>query len=583
MLEHITKIGKYSEESNELIDLWQKDEKDFDGIIEVNITDRKLDSVFAKQFSKDVWRNMLFYQEARLHVGALVKIEKFKNDAKLIEKFKNKVEQSINFLDLTFNDEKIDELMKEIISQIEDSSKNYVVSFKVDGKYPFEIDSLKDKFNLKIETTGLNKSKVKKKCHICGNTAIAYNTAVYKCYTNDKCIFSNTEDGESFHICRDCVIDILKGRKFIDKNLKGYWMGNEVMFLPQNANEDVIEAFEEFVTYEEDDIERKNPQKLINSIKDNENEIFTSFGNLKTPLDIIFFDDPKASSEWKIRYSINGVLPSRFSLVSKLEQKYSNKTGYPLNLWMVINYLIPRDDKKKYSSNEAKSILNAVFHGTKYSRNLFFAKVMQKYKADYGKYLKKEIKYPPNIADIHRIYNFMVDCGCLFQGWNFAYEISDRPFNKENNEANTMAYESIVKYESINELFDKNKDYFDTDDKKAWFLLGNIYDSIVYHSKKYHDKDKSYLESNFYYGNKFDEKFFQKMLNQCTDLMLKYGINSKRELKNKITNAKDLMSNGTKNNTLSPDEAKYIFFWGLQQYFEYLKNEEKEKQDIKNE
>ncbi|MCS3901785.1 TIGR02556 family CRISPR-associated protein [Methanococcus voltae] len=581
MLEHIANIGKYSDESGQLIDLWQKDEKDFDGIIEVAITNGKVDNILAKQFDKKVWRNMLFYQVGNGFVGSLVKIEKFKDDKKIIEKLKKKVEKSIKFLDLKFNNNQIDGLMKEIVSQIQDTSKNYVVSFKINDKYPFEIGSLNDKFNLEIEKTYLNKSKVKKKCHICSKEDIAYNTAVYKCYTNDKCIFSNTEDGESFFMCRDCVINILKGRKFIDNNLKGYWIGNEVMFLPQNVNEDVLEAFEEFVIYDKSDIERKNPQKLINSIKNNENEVFTSLGNLKTPLDIIFFDDPKASSEWKIRYSINGVLPSRFTIISKLEQKYMNKKGSELNLWMVINYLIPRDDKNKYSSNEAKSILNVIFQGNKYSRNLFFAKVMQKYKAEYGKYLKKEIKYPPNINDIHRIYNFMVDCGCLSKGWNFAYELSNRPFNKENNEDNNMLYESIVKYESINELFDKNKDYFDTDTKKAWFLLGNIYDSIVYYSKKYHNSDKSYLESNFYYGNKFDEKFFQKMLNQCNELMLKYGttIQGKVGLEKRITDAKYLMTdkNNDKNNKLSSDEAKYIFFWGLQQYFGPIKKDEKEE------
>ena len=62
-----------------------------------------------------------------------------------------------------------------------------------------------------------------------------YDTAIYKCFTNDKEIYKNT-DKYNFSICEDCLLDVLNGRNYINDILKISWIGSEVMFLPHEFN-----------------------------------------------------------------------------------------------------------------------------------------------------------------------------------------------------------------------------------------------------------------------------------------------------------------------------------------------------------
>ncbi|MDQ1254878.1 MAG: CRISPR-associated protein Csh1 [Euryarchaeota archaeon] len=145
----------------------------------------------------------------------------------------------------------------------------------------------------------------------------------------------------------------------------------------------------------------------------------------------------------------------------------------------------------------------------------------------------------------------------------------------------------MKQYTSIEELFEDNKELFDTDKKKAWFLIGNVYSRVMYQSKKYYEEKKanvngesknpvsydvSYLENGFIFKN-FDYGTFMDFATKCTELLIKYGVYSRAGyLKADISQAILLMDG--QNTKTSTSEAKYMFVAGLNQFIKHKKKED---------
>jgi len=550
MIEFISNIGKVVREidgEHDLIDLWQKDERndDYKLTLIVNINNKKID-LDCRAFEKKVFKDGLFYQQGNWSIGSLIKINNFKNTTDNQKKIENKILRSLQFLEIP-TDEFVNEVNDAIFTRIPDyEGTSFVILFTRDDKLP--IDILKQKFVEGIEDTGLKrKNNLSGTCQICVTQSNSlYDSIVYNCFTNDKEIYSNT-DALSYGICRECIYDILHGKKHADTYLKTWWSGSEVLFLPHEYNAAIKKIFEEY------SINETNSTSLLSKIRDNETDVLDEIGDSGALVDILFIYDNKSSSEWKITYHIRNVMPSRFTKIAKFETKYRNKNGASLTFYQIISYLLSEgiNQKEMFKTGEAKSFLKDIFYGNKLNRDLFFYRAMRKYKHQYYKSDRKT-----SLITIHRIYNFLVDCGCLDNGWNLIIEREDGDY-------------IMSEYESVNDFFIQNNDFFSSDNKKAWFLLGRLYNNIIYESKKYKGGDnnknvESYLEKNFFFGRKYDFTTFIYLSNQCSELMHKYGVQNKHHLKNMSSDSKELMSSGVEK--LGSDEAKYIFFWGMQQW-----------------
>ena len=111
------------------------------------------------------------------------------------------------------------------------------------------------------------------------------------------------------------------------------------------------------------------------------------------------------------------------------------------------------------------------------------------------------------------------------------------------------------------------------------------YNYINYRMKKQNSMeegklaDKTSLDKNFFFARKFDFKDFIYFSNLLSNKIIKYHINSPW-LNEIITDAKLLMAN--QNGKLSSDEAKYIFFWGMDSYFKKSYEKEGNNKEIEN-
>ena len=564
MIEQIKNIGhevRIIDGEKDLVELWTKNTKPMDNVIFVNVDEgEKKVTKELRRFYKNVYKDALIYQQGNGHVGAGIKIEKYKNKDAIKIKEK-KLASSLEFMEI--DKSYLDEVWINIIEEVQkDINQSYFIVITKNNKKPRELFTQKYEQKIKetylISDTKLNKSLKQSNCHLCGQNKKTYDTAIYKCFTNDKEVYKNT-DKYNFSICEDCLLDVLNGRNYINDILKIRWVGSEVMFLPHEFNIYIKNIYEDIDN-------NKHITSLLGQLREAEEEVLDEISKTNCMTDIIFFSDPKSSSEWKITYAIRDVMPSRMSIISRNISKYKNKKidAY-FCLAKIMNYLCYSDGKFDSKNKDRMRLLDIIFHGSKYSRELFFNKVMSKYKTKYFESLnnKKATNRKYIIKDIHEIYNFMCNCGCLENSWMMI-----------NEEGESM------KYNNISEFFETNKNFFDDDIKKAWFIMGQIYRDTINASKSYY-KDKSgdniesdnkgqsyessHLEKNFFFSRKFDNKTFILFANTCSEKLQKYGTYYSN-IKDKMNQAKEYMASSFKK--INNDEAKYIFFWGLDTLFE---------------
>lgn len=562
MIEQIKNIGhevRIIDGEKDLVELWTKNTKPMDNVIFVNVDEgEKKVTKELRRFYKNVYKDALIYQQGNGHVGAGIKIEKYKNKDAIKIKEK-KLASSLEFMEI--DKSYLDEVWINIIEEVQkDINQSYFIVITKNNKKPRELFTQKYEQKIKetylISDTKLNKSLKQSNCHLCGQNKKTYDTAIYKCFTNDKEVYKNT-DKYNFSICEDCLLDVLNGRNYINDILKIRWVGSEVMFLPHEFNIYIKNIYEDIDN-------NKHITSLLGQLREAEKEVLDKISKTNCMTDIIFFSDPKSSSEWKITYTIRDVMPSRMSVISRNISKYKKIDAY-FCLGKIMNYLSYSDGKFDSKNKDRMRLLDIIFHGSKYSRELFFNKVMSKYKTKYFEILdnKKASNRKYIIQDIHEIYNFMCNCGCLEKPWLI--------INEEG---------KIMKYNNASELFETNKKFFNDDIKKAWFIMGQIYRDTINASKSYY-KDKregnialdnkgqsyesSHLEKNFFYSRKFDNKTFILFANTCSEKLQKYGAYYSN-IKDKMNQAKEYMASSSKK--INNDEAKYIFFWGLDTLFE---------------
>ncbi|WP_346967992.1 TIGR02556 family CRISPR-associated protein, partial [Clostridium disporicum] len=444
-------------------------------------------------------------------------------------------------------EDKYDEVRKIIYEKIKNQGKYFFAVILKNGRYPYEI--FKNKFLDKMYSTTYKRLPNKHICHFCGEEGEVFNTTTYKFYTNDKEVYGSIDDKEKFGvvICKNCLNDVLIGKKYVEDKLTTYWIGKNVMFIPHGFNEVLEDIYENstLISYE-----KKN---FISNISKDEDIVLEMLGKGNTETDIVFFEKD-GNKTFYIYHTIKSMLPSRFGELANCLKKYK------LKLYKIIEYStaikvgikgIETTDKEKLR------IVEAIFKGRKIQRNLFFTRTMIVYKQDY---INGNSKFTSE--NIGKVYNFLVETGCLEGG-----------------------FDVMTKYEDYTELFNNNPSYFNINEKKAWFLIGMAYNYINYRMKKQNSMeegklaDKTSLDKNFFFARKFDFKDFIYFSNLLSNKIIKYHINSPW-LNEIITDAKLLMAN--QNGKLSSDEAKYIFFWGMDSYFKKSYEKEGNNKEIEN-
>ncbi len=573
MIEYIQKIGAYVAETDTkklLVDL----------MVEQIIEDR-LDSVFiivvlkegvrssSKFFYPEVSLDALLYSDRNTYMGGGIRLDHIfkngKNETEILKEFKKKLIKACEFCEIS---SRVEDIFEEVDKCILDKkiSWNVFLLIKIEGKTPREL--YEKKFLDKMLKTVYKKIAGNHICHICSKKGEVFNTAVYKFFTNDKKIYSIFNKGKNgFSICSNCLKFILYGKNYINKYHSCMFVGSLVMFLPHEYNSQISQY------YNHANNKTKEGASLLRSIKENEDMVFNEIGKSNSTTDIVFYEYDFTKKTFVINYHIQSILPSKFSEISKYLKEYS------LNTYKIFNYLTmlkSKYTKKSTLDSEKAKILRDIFYGRRIDRIQFFKRCMDVYK---NEYLNNNQRYC--ISDTLRIYNFLIKCKCL-QG---------RCIEMKN-------------YSNYNELFEQNSEYFCSNEKRAWFLLGRVFNTVNSYIKNKIDipnnkeevgnkesqniaeslKDtraRSSMDKIFFFSRKFDKRDFLYFCNLINDKIekyksapLKYSLDSVW-LKDEMFEMKAYYAKAE--NKLSKDEAKFIFFWGKDSYFE-----DKSKKTTKN-
>lgn len=552
MIEQIKNIGKYVEESffekSVVESMVNKiNSKEMKYILRANVLENKI--VFdTLDFYKNITTEALFYQSGNGALGGGVRLDFYEQlDSKGEYKGRNKLRLACSFCGV---DRHYEQIKNYVESYLIDHDKNTFFIIILDNKNPQEL--FQKKFLDKMYSTIYKSLKGKHNCHLCGSKGKAYNTTTYKFYTNDKETYGNIDDTEKtgFTIGEECLNQIIIGKEYIEEYLSTYWIGKKVMFLPYHYDESVASIYE--TTEIKSDGKITN---LINKLRLNEEEVIYEIGKTNAITDIVFYEDD--SKFFYINHVIQSILPSRFSLLGNLFKKYN------LKLFIALKYIatvkVSLNDVET-TDKEQMRILESIFTGRKIDRNLFFKRAIDVYKSYY---IKDELNKFYPMKTINYIYNFLCECGCLEKEWNV-----------------------LASYQNYHELFEQNTDYFDLNEKKAWFILGKTYNTMIYYMRKSRkgqeegssDSERTSLEKTFFFARKFDFNDFIYFSNLLTDKAIKYKSN-KPYFQKMLCEAKDLMAK--REGKLSFDEAKYLFFWGMDSYF--VKEDEKQENSIEEE
>jgi len=536
MIEYFVGIGQYAKEKERDMNLIytminEVRKQDFDNVFEINIKNNEVESK-VKAFYEDVVKDALFHQKGNFFLGGGLRLDNY-NEKKL--------KQACDFCEIN---EKIQAKIKELVEEYINTYNNRAfLLLKINDKSPKEL--FEEKFLKRMFETGYKLLDGEHICHLCGKKGEVFEKFGYSFYTNDKQIYSciNDKDKWGIVVCFDCLTNILFARKYIEEHLSTYWLDCSVMFIPHYFDETVADIYESSQIDNDGSV-----TSFLQRLRTHENDVISDIGKTNSLTDIVFYSENPTNKSWKIYHAITSVLPSRFTKLAELLKEYD------LTFWQIFNIIANVKvigDNPETTLKEKLRFLDAIFHGKKIDRNLFFKRVMAYYKVRFK--VDEHRKYFV-MRSINKVYNFLVDCGCLEKGVK------------------------QVDYKDYHELFADNPQYFDTDEKKAWFILGRVFDYVNYNMKgsnKSEGSDKTSLEKKFFFARKFNHQDFIYFCNLLEDKAIKYNITT-NYFKNMITEAKTYMANSK--NQLPYDEAKYLFFWGIDSYFK-KSEEDKEMEE----
>ncbi len=204
---------------------------------------------------------------------------------------------------------------------------NKIITVRINGKLPYQNKEIRELFEEKILKELKKYTKKNAKCSICGEKKeeVFSTTNLYKFYVLDKASyipgFNKKNSWKNFPLCKECYIETLHGKKFIENNLTFKLFRKEYLLIPKVIvpREEVLKELLEIL---ED--AAKNIQLNENSQMDREEEeileIFKDRSDSITFYFLFFKGGDKGDKE-KVTLLVEDVLPSRITKVLKAKER----------------------------------------------------------------------------------------------------------------------------------------------------------------------------------------------------------------------------------------------------------------------
>ena len=493
--------------------------------------------------------------------------------------FLKKLEKSLKDNECNILEDIIDKKGKDgaiLTINFEDGENEYFVGDIEEFKNYFLNRATKDYYYIK---TGNINSKGLGVCSICNEKGEIYGLfRKFGFYSIDKVGnvsgFNPNEAWKTFPICLKCALAVEEGKKYLDGNLRGRFYGTEFYMIPKvlfdKDMERVLETYRELTKNTKiNKIYYNTEKQLLRFLKNNDIYCYTTF---------MFFNE---GNDFKVLQMVEDVLPSRFSTIYNTMTKTENMPifkNYKINYTKELaknkklmeyfkSILNNKEDLeelkflfgyiKEFVNNDNEvflKLVNNIFSNEKIDYNYLINKFVPKIQSEFSN--DKSIDLLAYKSYI--IINFLINLNLINNNSN----------NNTNNILNTNIEgeilgndKSVYDYSEIDEFFEGNEGFFNSNDKKAVFLTGVLVNKLL---KLQYQKRQSKPFLAKLHGLKLDKSKVENIFKDTTQKLTEYGqedgINYYRTLRENI--AFKFIKSGN-NWNLSNNEISYIFSLGI--------------------
>lgn len=395
--------------------------------------------------------------------------------------------------------------------------------------------------------------------------------------------FKANESWKNTPVCFDCATRLEVGKKYIEENLDFGFYGFRYLLVPKLAiARDDNETLKEVLTILGKKDKKRNlkmSREIKNRITSDEDEVLEFVKDQKDFFSNSLLFYKKEQSSYRILLMIDGILPSRlralFDAKEKVDERFEiyndsllsedqkEKNHLQFNFG-VLRRFFPSESKNRTFDKIFLEIVDKIFVGDKISYHLLMDFIMNDVRSAFIK------DFPTNIATLNGflLLQYIKELD-LFKSDNIT-EMKD--MNEQSNKLLRFEeLESLPLDRRVERFFDANRDFFNSDAKKATFLEGALTQMLL--NIQYKNKKATPFRTKLH-GLKLNEPLIKRLLPEIQNKLEEYEENYYRDLETLI--AEHFVSSGT-NWSETDNELSFYFVLGMNMHKIFRNSTEEQK------
>jgi len=380
--------------------------------------------------------------------------------------------------------------------------------------------------------------------------------------------FKVNESWKNTPVCFDCATHLEVGKKYIEENLDFGFYGFRYLLVPKLAFAgDDNETLKEVLTILGKKNEKRNlkiSREVKNKITSDEDEVLEYVKEQKDFFSNSLLFYKKDQSSYRILLLIDGILPSRlrvlFDAKEKVDERFEiyndsllsedqkEKNHLQFNFG-VLRRFFPSESKNRTFDKMFLEIVGKIFVGDRISYHLLMDSIINEVRSAFIK------DFPTYIATLNGflLLHYIKELDL------FKSDITEmKDMNEQSNKI--LCTEELVSLpleQRIERFFEANRDFFNSDAKKATFLEGALTQMLL--NIQYRNKKATPFRTKLH-GLKLNELLIKRLLPEIQNKLEEYEENYYRDLETLI--AEHFVSSGT-NWKETDNELSFYFVLGM--------------------
>ncbi len=392
--------------------------------------------------------------------------------------------------------------------------------------------------------------------------------------------FEVSESWKNTPICFDCATRLEVGKKYIEEKLDFSFYGFRYLLVPKLALGGDFDEVLKILGTKDQKRKLKLNSEVKSRITDDENEILELIKDQKDFFSnsLIFYK--KEQSSYRILLLIEGILPSRlralFDAKKKVDERFriyrdlilseaqKEKNHLEFNFG-ILRRFFPYESKNRTYDKTFLEIVNKIFVGNSIDYYLLIDSIMRQIRDAFLN------GYPTNITTLNGflLLHYINELD-LLKGM----KVEMNKMNEKGSGALHMEeLEGLSLEQRVERFFEANKEFFNSDAKKATFLEGMLAQKLL--NIQWNEK-KATPFRNKLHGLKMNERLIKGLLPQIQEKLEEYKKNYYIDLERIISNHFYLSKVNWKE---GDDELSFYFVMGMNLH-KLFKNAKEDEEKI---